>query len=160
MEVQTVSKKEETQVDVAELINPVSGEAVDLGNLGEVVKQWKEVKEMVSLLYRFKGQLENVIVNSVAPPEGSKTAHLVTDAGKLKVTFGSEIKWDQGLLEDAMAVLGDEGKGLVKVVYKPKLTPIKTFLATVHDNEKVETAKEMIRMAMVELPKKPYVAEE
>lgn len=90
------------------------------------------------------------------------TVHLEsTDGQKVKVEFGSETDYDTELMMDVVNLLGKERFDALfktKIEFVPKKRELNKFLNTVSAEEKVETAKQIIKDACTTRDKTPYVS--
>jgi|SRR5215831_12739885 len=77
----------------------------------------------------------------------------------LKVEFKTAFKCETNGLNVARELLGDDRfEDLFKTEYSPRLRELKVFLATKSADERIETAKEEIRKACVQVERAPYVS--
>jgi hypothetical protein len=100
--------------------------------------------------------------SAVDQRNGQATVHLEASSGsRVKVEFKKGFSCDQSELECARELLGDEKfSELFKTEHSPKAKNLKTFLNTKFANEKIATAQEIIRAAVQEVERSPYVSVE
>lgn len=93
-----------------------------------------------------------------------KTVHMETADRKVKVKveFGSDLKvTDDAEMETVRQLLGEERfKELFQIKYTPRAKNVKLFLNTGSTSEAVKTAKEIIKEAVKDVEKQPYVSVE
>ena len=77
---------------------------------------------------------------------------------QIKVEFGENYKCDVDRLNTVKDLVGDDVfEGLFKTEYAPRLRALKPFLASKNTDERIETAKDIIREAVTTAPKNPQV---
>lgn len=93
---------------------------------------------------------------------GQKTVHLQSSNGnRVQVEFKTDWECITEDVETAKELLQDEKfNDLFKTTYTPKLKNLKSFLNTKFANERWETAKGIIKEAVREVEKSPYVSTE
>lgn len=91
-----------------------------------------------------------------------KTVHLQAHNGsRVQVEFKTDWECNSEEVECAKELLKDEKfNELFKTTYTPKLRALKTFLNTGFSDERWETAKDIIKANVKEVPKTPYVQAE
>jgi len=91
-----------------------------------------------------------------------KTVHMetVNQEQKVKVEFKSELQViDKSQMEAIRECLGDERFfELFKIEYSPRAKALKSFLNTGSTDERVKTAKQMIKESIKDVEKSPYVS--
>lgn len=124
------------------------------------------IKEYVRIQRRYKelGEEKRSVMEVLEPaarevkPQGSKTARVANHDQSivLKVEFGANIACDLNLLNEVKEMLGDDKfEDLFKTEYVPKQKTLKPFLSTKTTDERIETAKEKIVMALDIKPTPP-----
>ena len=116
--------------------------------------------EYEQLGYRKKCVLEVLLPAAFEVRGESNTTRLTSSDQKtqLKVEFGNTYKCDPDRLNTVKDLLGDDVfESLFKVEYSPKQRGLKPFLASKSTDERIETAKGIIREAITALPKSPQV---
>lgn len=93
------------------------------------------------------------------------TVHLQSTGGdKITVEFGIEYAYVTEELMEVARMLGEIDKELFDSIFKtslefvPKKRELKNFLNTVSSDERIETAKQMIKDATIVKNKAPYVS--
>jgi hypothetical protein len=77
---------------------------------------------------------------------------------QIKVEFGENYKCEVDRLNTVKDLIGDDVfEGLFKTEYSPRLRTLKPFLASKSTDERIETAKNIIREAVKTTPKSPQV---
>ena len=130
----------------------------------EMIKEFIRLDAQIKELAYQRSEYSSALMQKATEiRDGQNTVHLETSdrQGKIKVEFKRGHVCDQMELECAKELLGDERfNELFKTEYSPKLLKLKTFLNTKSASEKVETAREIIKAAVVEVEKTPWVAVE
>jgi hypothetical protein len=112
------------------------------------------------LSYEKKRALEILVSEALEVRGATNTTRLNNHDGKvqLKVEFGTDYKCDTDLLNEVKEMLGDDVfEKYFKLAYAPKLKELKPFLASKSTDERIETAKGIIRKAMTAVPKSPQI---
>jgi hypothetical protein len=77
------------------------------------------------------------------------------------VDFGTEFKVvDAGEVETLRDLLETRFPEIFDTFYKPKVRAMRLFLNTVFPDERLNVAKEILRTAVKECPKTPYISAE
>lgn len=130
----------------------------------EVIREFIRLDTQIKELAYQRSEYGSALTQKAAEiRNGQKSVHLETAdrKAKVKVDFKTGHVCDQMELECAKELLGDERFAeIFKVEYTPKLLKLKTFLNTVSADERVETARGIIKAAVVEVEKTPWVAVE
>lgn len=130
----------------------------------EVIREFIRLDTQIKDLAYQRSEYSSALTQKAAEiRNGQKSVHLETSdrKAKVKVEFRTGQVCDQMELECAKELLGDERFAeIFKVEYTPKLLKLKTFLNTVSADERVETARGIIKAAVVEIEKSPYVSTE
>lgn len=90
----------------------------------------------------------------------SNTARLSSSdqSSQLKVEFGVNYKCEADRLNTVKDLVGDDVfESLFKTEYSPRLRALKPFLATKSTDERIETAKTVIREAVTTTEKSPQI---
>jgi len=144
----------------AEIAPDVSGLSVDQ-MIKEYVRLDKKIKEAAQERGAYHAAL---LERAELARNGQNTVHLDTadETQRIKVEFKSELSIvDQQEIECAKELLGDEKfNQLFSTTYKPKAKNLKTFVNSVSANEKIETAREIIKEFVKTVPKTPYLSVE
>ena len=112
------------------------------------------------LAERKKRALEILLPNALEVRGQSNTARLTSSDQKtqLKVEFGETYKCEVDPLNTVKDLVGDDVfEGLFKTEYAPKLRTLKPFLASKSTDERIESAKDIIREAVTTSPKNPQI---
>jgi hypothetical protein len=130
----------------------------------EIIKEFIRLDTQIKDLAYQRSEYSSAL-NQMASERrnGQSTVHLETADRKsrVKVEFKKGYNCDPMELECAKELLGDERfNEIFKTEYQPRLQKLKTFLNTVSADERVETARGIIKAAVVEVEKTPYVSTE
>lgn len=143
-----------------EIAPDVSGLSVDQ-MIREYVRLDKKVKETALERGAYHAAL---LERAASARNGQNTVHLDTadETQRVKVEFKSELSiLDQQEIECAKELLGEpKFNELFSTTYKPKAKNLKTFLNSVSANEKVETAREIIKEFVKTVDRTPYLSVE
>lgn len=104
--------------------------------------------------------LEVLLTAAVDVRGQSNTARLTSSDQKsqLKVEFGVNYKCEADRLNTVKDLVGDDVfESLFKTEYSPRLRALKPFLATKSTDERIETAKTVIREAVTTSEKSPQI---
>lgn len=83
------------------------------------------------------------------------------DGKQIKVEFKEAFKCDANQLNTAKDLIGDDQfERLFKTEYAPRLRDLKLFLGTKSADERIETAKQIIREGITTVQRSPYVTVE
>jgi hypothetical protein len=130
----------------------------------EIIKEFIRLDTQIKELAYQRSEYQSALAQAaVDVRNGQKTVHLETSdrKGRIKVEFKSGHVCDITELDCAKELLGDERfNEIFKTEYTPKLLKLKTFLNTKSADERVETARGIIKAAVVEIEKTPWVAVE
>ena len=149
----------ETESDLRVIVNPVTGEEVEI-TASVLVASFMETKELIRALYQYKDLVERNLVEITGPPlDGGKTAYLNTEQGKLKIQKKDSTTWDQKALSEAVFILGPEetSKLGIRTEYKPHLGKLRSFLNTEQGEADLSKAKELIIEAKTVKELKPII---
>lgn len=128
--------------------------------IGAFIRLDTQIKDLAYQRSEYSSALAQ---KAVEARNGQSTVHLETSdrANKVKVEFKKGYVCDQMEIECAKELLGDERfNEIFKTEYSPRLQKLKTFLNTKSADERVETARGIIKAAVVEVEKTPYVSTE
>lgn len=130
----------------------------------EIIREFIRLDTQIKdLAYQRQGVQSALIQAATEIRNGQNTVHLETvdRKGKLKVEFKKGHVCDQMEIECAKELLGDERfNEIFKTEYTPRLLKFKTFLNTASADERVETARGIIKAAVVEVEKTPWCSVE
>lgn len=129
-------------------------------SLEEAIKEYVRIQER----YRELGEEKRRVMEVLEPaargalPEKSKTSRVANHDRSiiLKAEFGANIVCDTNMLNEVKEMLGDDlFETLFKQEFKCKQRGLKPFLGTKTTDERIETAKEKIAMALDIKPTPP-----
>jgi len=122
----------------------------------EIDERYAELKE------RKKLALEVLLPEAFETRGPQNTVHLANHLGqRLKVEFKMAHKCDVNTLNTARELLGDDRfEDLFKTEYSPRLRELKLFMATKSTDERIETAKGIVREGWKQVETSPYVSVE
>jgi hypothetical protein len=130
-------------------------------SLEEAILTFVRIDSRYAELSQEKKRALEILIPAAAEVRGqSNTTRLNTSdqQTQLKVEFGTTYKCDVDRLNTVKEILGDDVfEDLFKVEYAPKLKTLKPFLASKSTDERIETAKTIIREAVTTVPKSPSV---
>jgi hypothetical protein len=134
-------------------------------SLDEAIHEFITVTKRANELYSRKKELVSFLSGTAWDSRGEqKTVHLsASDGARIKVEFKTEKSYEPGQMFTVADLLGkDVFDGLfnTKVEFVPKTRNLNAFMNTVHADERVETAKQIIREATTEMQKSPYISTE
>lgn len=149
---------EDVVLSELEIHNPITGEVVVADDPDALVGQWMATKELIRQIYRYKDEVERVLVE-MAGEGPTKTTYLETEQGTIKVQRKDIVNFDNEKIEEAVFLMGEANamKNGIKKVFKPNLTTLRKFLATKQSDKTMETARELLGQSMSERPAKPSV---
>jgi len=158
-ELELQNKQEEISF---ELINPATGEIIDVENLDidNLHYQWHIARELQKKLKNFMDRVEALLITKIEQPVNTNTVHLETQYGKLKIQFKESEKYDEEKINEAGILLGDKLYELFKIEYKPRKKELKKFFATNFSEKFLEEAKRILREAKQTVSSKPSISEE
>jgi hypothetical protein len=126
----------------------------------EFIRLDTQIKE---LAYERAGYTSALTQSATDIRNGQNTVHLETAdrMKRVKVEFKKGFLCDAVELECAKDLLGDERfNELFKTEYTPKAKNLKTFLNTKSADERTEAARQILKEAVKEIEKTPYVSVE
>lgn len=90
---------------------------------------------------------------------GQNTVRLQSNDGKvIRVQFKEAYNCDANQLNSAKEMIGDDFfESLFKIEYLPRLRELKKFLASKSTDERIETAKEIIKEGIHSHERSPYI---
>ena len=143
-----------------EIAPDVSGMSVD-----QMVREWIRLDKRVKEAAGERGAYHAALLHKAAEARnGQNTVHFETaDASqRVKIEFKQELNiLDQQEIECVKDLLGDEKFGeIFSISYKPKARNLKSFLNVVSGDEKIETAKGIIREFVKPVERTPYLSVE
>lgn len=129
-------------------------------SLEEAIKEYVRIQERYSELAEEKKRVMEVLIPAATEvkPQKSNTARLANHDRSviLKAEFGASIVCDVNMLNEVKEMLGDDVfESLFKLEYKCKQRGLKPFLAEKTTDERRETAKQKIVMALDIRPTPP-----
>lgn len=138
------------------------GAAIDHSmSLEDAIHEYVKIQSRYSELAEEKRRVMSVLVPAAFEVRGqSNTTRLDSADGKtqLKVEFKNAYKCDVDRLNTARELLGDDRfEDLFKTEYKPKMRGLKPFLASKSTDERIETAKTIIRESITENDLSPQI---
>lgn len=140
-----------------EIAPDVSGLSVD-----QMIREYVRLDKRVKEAAQERGAYHAALLERAAMTRnGQNTVHLETadEAQRVKVEFKRRTLCDQVEIECAKELLSEEKfRELFKVEYSPKSRNLKSFLNTVSADERVETAKGIIKDAVKEIDATPYLS--
>lgn len=132
-------------------------------SLDEAIREFIRLDRLVKDSAAERAEYNHILVeNAKAVQNGQNTVHLQSSTGtRIKVEMKREQVCDQTEIECAKELLDDKTFfGLFRAKYAPKAKTLKTFLNTAFSDEKTTTAQQIIREAIKEVDKTPYVSVE
>lgn len=145
----------------SEAQKPTEADTASSMSLEDAILEFVKVNARYERLGQEKRALLDVLLPAAFEVRGqSNTTRLTSSDQKtqLKVEFGENYKCDIDRLNTVKDLLGDDVfESLFKVEYAPKLKTLKPFLASKSTDERIETAKTIIREAVTTSPKSPQV---
>lgn len=138
------------------------GAVIDRGmSLEQAINEYIRIDSRLQELYQEKKRCLEILLPAANEVRGqSNTTRLDNhdQTKQLKVEFGFDFKCDVYRLNEVKEMLGDDVfESLFKLEYKAKLKGLKPFLSTKSTDERIETAKEKIKEAVLKVPKSPTV---
>lgn len=130
-------------------------------SLEDAIQEFVRIQTRYSELAEEKRRVMEVLVPAAFEVRGTvNTTRLTSSDGKtqLKVEFKSAFKCETDRLNTARELLGDDVfESMFKTEYKPKMRGLKPFLASRSTDERIETAKTIIREAITENDLSPQI---
>lgn len=130
-------------------------------SLEEAIHEYVTVDARYQELAIRKKRLLEVLLPAAFEVRGQSNTTRLTSSDQntqLKVEFGESHKCDVDRLNTVKDLVGDDVfEGLFKTEYAPKLRSLKPFLASKSTDERIETAKGIIREAVKTVPKSPQI---
>lgn len=131
----------------------------------ELIDEFTRLAELVREQGSRKAEVGAALASIAAIKRGTtKTVHLVSSTGKkLDVVFGTEFEYNTAELMEVSRLLKEvdpkqfEELFEAAISFKPKKQALNVFLNTGFSDERLETAKQMIIDATLELDKAPYI---
>lgn len=131
-------------------------------SLEDAIREYIRIDARYSELSSEKKRALEVLLPAAFEVRGQSNTTRLTSSdqhSQLKVEFGVTYKCDLDKLNTAKEILGDDVfEGLFKTEYAPKLKALKPFLASKSTDERIETAKAIIREAVTTAPKSPQIS--
>lgn len=129
----------------------------------DLIKEFHRVDAIVKKEGRRRAEIGAAIASIARENKDTQnTVHLTSTGGqKLKVQFGNETEY---ITEELMEVSGILGAEVFDTLFKTKIEftaqkrNLNTFFNTVHPDEAIQTAKQMIKDATITKEKSPYVS--
>lgn len=130
-------------------------------SLEDAIHEFVKIDERYKQLAYEKKCVLDVLLPAAFEVRGqSNTTRLTSSDQKtqLKVEFGETYKCEVDRLNTVKDLVGDDVfEGLFKTEYAPKLRSLRPFLASKSTDERIETAKGIIREAIRTAPKSPQI---
>lgn len=131
----------------------------------ELIEEFYKLSEVVRDAGSRRAEIGAVLAAIAAQhKETQKTVHLTSTGGKrVKVQFGSQTEYvTEELLEVSRMLGGELFDTLFKssIEFTERKQNLNMFFNTVHPDEAIQTAKQMIKDAKVTKDKQPYVSVE
>lgn len=131
----------------------------------ELITEFWRLDTLAKESYAAKNQIAMQLAAKAWEERDSQdTVHLQsTDGRKVKVVFGHDTEYVTAELMTVSEMLGREQFDELfesKIEFKPKKRALKLFMNTVAPDERIKTAKQMIKDATMVKPKSPYVSVE
>jgi len=130
-------------------------------SLEDAIQEYVRIDLRYQELAEEKKRCLEVLIPEAMDVRGTtNTTRLQSHDGKieLKITFDTTDKVDKQRLETVRELLGDDKfEDYFKVEYTPKRKTLKPFLASKSTDERIETAKTIIKEAVVPVPKSPSI---
>lgn len=130
-------------------------------SLDEAIHEFIRIEARQAELKEEKAAALEVLLPEAFEVRGqSNVARLAGSDGKvIKVEFKEAYKCDANILNTARELLGDDKfEDLFKTEYAPRLREMKMFLASKSADERIETAKQIIREGVKAVQRSPYVS--
>lgn len=130
-------------------------------SLDEAIHEFIRIEQRQAELKREKADVLEVLLPEAFEVRGSASvARLAGQDGKvIKVEFKEAYKCDVKHLNTARDLLGDDKfEELFKTEYAPKLREMRMFLSSKSADERIETAKQIIREGVQAIQRSPYVS--
>lgn len=138
-------------------------EAVATNSMGleEAIKEFVQIDARMSELILRKKEILSILVPAAYEVRGTTSTTRLDNhdqSVRLKVEFKKVVKTDSPRLDTVKEMLGDDFfEELFKTEYSPKQRVLKPFLASKSTDERIETAKAIIRESMVEHELSPQI---
>lgn len=131
----------------------------------ELIEEFHRLDAVVKESGRRRAEVGAAIAAIARDNKGTQnTVHLTSTGGqKLKVQFGSDTEYIAGEMVEVSKILGAETFDTLfktKIEFTAQKRNLNTFFNTVHPDESIQTAKQMIKDAAVTKEKTPYVSVE
>lgn len=130
-------------------------------SLEDAIHEYIRIDGRYSELSQEKKRALEVLLSAAFEVRGQSNTTRLTSSdqrSQLKVEFGINYKCEVDKLNTVKDLLGEDVfESLFKVEYAPKLKALKPFLASRSTDERIESAKEIIREAVTTTPKSPQV---
>lgn len=129
-------------------------------SLDEAIHEFIRLEARQAELKQEKAKVLEILLPEAFEVRGqANVARLQSNDGKqIKVEFKSAFKCDTNTLNTARELLGDDKfEELFKTEYSPRLREMKMFLASKSADERIETAKGIIREGVTTVERSPYV---
>jgi hypothetical protein len=130
-------------------------------SLEEAIKRFVQIQKRYAELAEEKRDVMAVLEpHASALRAGTNTTRLTSDDDgiHLKFEFSKDITLDPACVPDVRELLGDDiFENLFAVKYAPRLRALKPWLASKSPDERLETARQIIRESMREIPRPPSV---
>lgn len=130
-------------------------------SLEDAIQEFIRIDKRYQELAMEKRRALDVLLPAALDVRGqSNTARLSSSdqASQLKVEFGVNYKCEVDRLNTVKDLVGDDVfESLFKTEYSPRLRALKPFLSTKSTDERIETAKTVIREAVTTTEKSPQI---
>ena len=151
-----LSPEEET-----ELQQEIQREIEHHMSLEDAIQEYVRIDLRYQELAEEKRRCLEVLIPVALEVRGTtNTTRLQSHDGKieLKITFDTTDRIDKQRLETVREILGDDVfEDYFKIEYTAKRKTLKPFLASRSTDERIETAKTIIKEAVVPVPKSPSI---
>ena len=130
-------------------------------SLEDAIQEYVRIDLRYQQLAEEKRRCLEVLIPEAMDVRGTtNTIRLQSHDGKieLKITFDTTDKVDKQRLETVRDLLGDDVfEDYFKIEYTAKRKTLKPFLASKSTDERIETAKTIIKEAVIAVPKSPSI---
>lgn len=130
----------------------------------EIIKEFIRLDTQIKELAYQRSEYSSALTQAaVEVRNGQSTVHMETSdrKQKVKVEFRKGWECDQAEIECAKELLKDERfNEIFRTEYSPKVAKLRTFLNTKSSDERIETARQIIKAAVKEVERSPYCSVE
>lgn len=133
-------------------------------SLEEAIHEFVKIQERYAELAEEKKRILSILLPAAMEVRGQTSTTRLASSDRqtqLKVEFKTAFKCDADRLNTVKDLLGDDFfEEMFKTDYRPKLRTLKPFLASKSTDERLETAKTIIREAVTEADLSPQITVE